>query len=60
MSFLGLIMGIFVGCSVSLFIVAGKVAKSNDIGNTKGDFLDFSKSYLHLIIKQDRIKRPRF
>lgn len=59
MIIIAFILGVFIGCSISLFIVAGKVAKSNDLGNTKGDFTDFSKGSIHLISQQDRIKRPR-
>ena len=55
MFIIALLMGIFIGCSVSLFIVAGKVAKSNDLGNAKGNFQDFSKNSIHIIAKQDRI-----
>ena len=60
MIIIAFILGVFIGCSVSLFIVAGKVAKSNDLGNTKGRFTDFSGSTIRLIVKQDRIKRPKF
>ena len=59
MIIIAFIIGVFIGCSVSLFIVSGKVAKSNDLGNTKGNFLDFSNGSIHLIVKQDRIKKPR-
>ncbi|MBR1598106.1 MAG: hypothetical protein IJ661_04225 [Lachnospiraceae bacterium] len=55
---IALIIGIFIGCSLSLCIIAAKVVKSNDLGNAKGDFHDFSKNQLHVIIKQDKIKRP--
>jgi len=60
MLFIAFIMGIFVGCSVSIFIVAGRVSKSNDLGNTKGEFMAFSNSTIRLIVKQDRIKRSSF
>ena len=59
MIIIAFLIGIFVGCSVSLCIIASKVAKSNDYGNTKGDFTDFTKSSLNVIVKQDRIKRPK-
>lgn len=59
MIIIAFILGVFIGCSISLFIVAGKVAKSNDLGNTKGDFLDFSNGSIRLISQQDRIKKPR-
>lgn len=60
MNMIALIIGIFAGCSISIFIVGGKIAKSNDLGNTKGEFMDFSNSTIRLIIKQDRIKRSSF
>ncbi len=59
MNIFAIVLGVFIGCSVAIFAVSHSVLKSNDMGNSKGDFLDFSRSTLHLIIKQDRIKRPR-
>ncbi len=59
MLFIAIILAVFFGCSISLLIVSGKVVKSNDLGNTKGSFNNFSKDLLNVIVKQDRIKRPK-
>ena len=59
MIIIAFLIGIFVGCSISLCIIASMVAKSNDYGNTKGNFSDFTNSNLNVIVKQDRIKRPK-
>ena len=60
MIIIAFLLGIFIGCSFALVIIAKKIAKSNDLGNTKGDYSDFATDTIHLISKQDRIKRPRF
>lgn len=60
MGFFAILLGVFFGCAAALFIVSIMVKDSNDLGNTKGDFDDFSRGSLNLIIKQDRIKRPKF
>jgi hypothetical protein len=58
MFLLALLLGVFIGCSVSLFIIGGKVAKSNDIGNSKADFGDFASRMLNVIVQRDRISKP--
>lgn len=60
MILIALIIGVFAGCSISLFIIAKCVAHSNDYGNAKGEFDDFTRAPLHVIRKEDRIKKPRF
>ena len=43
MGFFAIILGVFFGCAAALFIVSIMVKDSNDLGNTKGDFDDFSR-----------------
>lgn len=58
MIIIAFLVGVFIGCSVSLSIIASMVVKSNDFGNSKGNFIDFSKTTIHIISKQDRIRKP--
>ncbi|MDD6734059.1 MAG: hypothetical protein PUE21_05920 [Lachnospiraceae bacterium] len=52
---LGVILGLIIGTAIGLFITSVVLLKSNDIGNSKGDFHTFSKNPLKVLSKRDRI-----
>ena len=37
-----LLIGLFCGCSISLYIISEKLSYSNEYGNYKGDLNDFA------------------
>lgn len=51
------VAGIVLGMSVAFNIVTGLMKDSNEIGNTKGDHLDYTDSF-YLLNAKDNV--PRF
>ncbi len=58
MIIISLLIGVFCGCSVSLFIISSEVADSNDYGNYTAGFRHFCDDGLNVIDEKDKIKRP--
>lgn len=57
---IALFLGVFVGVSVAIWATAKMIVKSNDIGNAKGDFDDFTRHPLRILEQRDKIRRPNF
>jgi len=51
----GLIIGITLGISIAMAIMISFIKKSNDIGDSKGDFYDFG-DYLKTINHMDNLR----
>ena len=58
MVFFIILLGIGVGFSLASLVTAFLVSRSNDIGNSKGTFNDFTKKPLKIIQSKNRIRRP--
>ncbi|MBO4636495.1 MAG: hypothetical protein J5685_05035 [Clostridiales bacterium] len=52
-----LIIGLAAGFGCGLFIVAGKVQKSNDLGNSAGGFNDYASTDIYYVCKEDHVSR---
>lgn len=52
-----ILLSVFLGFSAALMVVGFWVSKSNDRGNSKGSFRDFSQGVpVHILESRDRIK----
>ncbi len=60
MLFIALCIGCFIGFGFAYMCIGTFVAKSNDKGNSKGDFYDFTRGSWRLIGYRDNIKRREF
>jgi len=54
---IGFILGVIVGIGVAYLITALLVKSSNDLGDSVGQFKDFSKESLKVIEKKDGVSR---
>ena len=59
MLILAIMIGCLIGFSFAFMITAILVAKSNDHGDSKGTFVQFSEAPLHMIYSQDNIRKPK-
>ncbi len=50
---LALIVGVVLGCGLSLMIVGIVLKASNKMGDSKGDFYNFAGSPMHFITKRN-------
>ena len=55
MFLLPLILGIGIGFGVAYALVGFLAVKSNDIGNSKGDFQDFADNTVHIKVADNNI-----
>ena len=53
----GIIAGLLLGIGIALFITTKLIKKSNDIGDSKGEFYDFG-DYIRPISHQDNQTHP--
>ena len=60
MSVLAIILGIFTGVSVALFIVSDLLKRSNDLGNSEAKVYDFTDSYVHFSCRMNRVNKNEF
>lgn len=60
MFILAIIIGCFIGFGLACMCVGILVARSNDHGDSKGEFYDFSQGSWQLLQCRDNIKKPRF
>ncbi len=60
MIILGIILGLALAVGLAFMITMIRVSKSNDLGNSKGDFKSFSRVPLHMINKRDRINPNKY
>ncbi len=60
MLIVALIIGCFVGFSFAYMMTGILVAKSNDHGDSKGNFSDFAQYPVNIIHQQNNIRRPKF
>lgn len=52
-----ILLSVFLGFSAALMVVGFWVSKSNDRGNSKGSFMDFSQgTRVHILDSRDRIR----
>ncbi len=54
---LAIVLGMAFGFGAAFMIVNYFIMHSNVVGNTKGDFYDFTNSPLVLLEKKDRVNR---
>ena len=55
---LAIIFGIAIAIALAVFIVALAVDKSNNAGDSKSGFSDFSKTKLEMLESEERFKKP--
>lgn len=55
---LAIILGCIVGFSISYMLIGFLVLKSNNHGDSKGTFDNFNDAPLHIIRREDGIRRP--
>lgn len=58
MLFLAIVFGCIMGFAAGYLVTALWIARSNDIGNSKGSFSDFTRYPLHVIRSENKIKKP--
>lgn len=51
------ILGIILACGAAYYLTAALVVKSNDAGNSKGTFWNFSDRNITLLARQDNVKQ---
>ena len=52
------LVGIAIGISIGLAATVHLLSKSNDIGNSKGTFKDFSAEPLRILSYKNKMRRP--
>lgn len=60
MLIVALIIGCFVGFSFAYMVTGILVARSNDHGDSKGEFIDFAQYPLNITHQQNNIRKPKF
>lgn len=55
---LPLLLGLLLGFAISYTFTAHKVAKSNDLGDSKGGFQDFATHPLTMRTSRDNVRLP--
>ena len=57
---IAIILGIFTGFSVALFIVASELKKSNDLGNSAAKYYDFADSFVRFSRRENRVNKNQY
>lgn len=60
MIILGVLLGLALAAALAFMITMFSVAKSNDLGNSKGEFRTFSTNPLRMINRKDRINPNKY
>jgi hypothetical protein len=60
MFLLPLILGIGIGFGLAYAAVGFLAVKSNDMGNTKGDFEDFAENTIHIKVAENNVSGGNF
>lgn len=56
---ISIIIGCFIGFSFAYMLMGIFVSKSNNHGDSKGQFHNFATDMLNVIYKQDNIRKPK-
>ncbi len=54
---IGFIIGGFIGIGIALIIVASSVDKSNNLGDSKGSFANFTSRPIEILEKEDKLRK---
>ncbi len=53
-----LFIALFVGFGLSFMLVGFLLSKSNNHGDSKAEYMDFTREPLQILVSNDNIKRP--